>query len=257
MNKNAFFKYVETRAQNAYGSAILVKFGSATKYSLLIASETVPAVFGSQGSFEFNLVNAKTMGKVSDKTTLDDKEVEFLLHRDNIYRLEQLNGEICDFLYLTPDFMGWKFKGTISARPNDATADVLRGTYTITPISADPTPIYDCRSLIQETVTITNSIDDSIQVSNGTNGTSISVECDVEAFSMSVKLIDGYGNEIASSGAKFTATATAPTGTSKVGTVTFKGSSSTVNDYAIALITVSKTNYASWTTTVALQGGAT
>ena len=257
MNKNAFFKYVETRAQNAYGSALLVKFGSATKYSLLIASETVPAVFGSQGSFEFNLVNAKTMGKVSDKTTLDDKEVEFLLHRDNIYRLEQLNGEICDFLYLTPDFMGWKFAGTISARPNDATADVLRGTYTITPISADPTPIYDCRSLIQETVTITNSIDDSIQVSNGANGTSITVECDVGGFGIAVKLVDGYGNEIASSGAKFTATPTAPTGTSKEGTVTFKGVNSTTNDYAIALITVSKSDYASWTTTVALQGGAT
>jgi hypothetical protein len=248
MNKDAFFKYVETRGQNAYGSAILVKEQNAEKYSLLIASETVPAVFGSQGSFEFNLVNSKTIGKIADKVTLDDKEVEFLLHRDNVYRLEQLKDKVLDFLYFTPDFMGWHFTGMISNRPNDASAEVLRGTYTITPMSADPSPIMDARYLVMETIVITDAVPDSIQV--GTTAISIPVVCDVEGFTVSVSVKSSQGTDVAS---KFTATAGTVTGNK--GTVSITATSATESDYAIAYITVTKQGFASWTTTVALQGG--
>ena len=252
MNKNAFFKYVESRGQNAYGSAILVKTQADTdgKYSLLIASETVPAIFGTQGSFEFNLVNAPTIGKIADKMTLDDKEVEFLLHRDNIYRLESLKDQILDFLYLTPDLMAWKFTGTISARPNDATAEILRGTYTITPMSADPTPIMDARPLIKETIAITNSVPDSIQISNSTTGTSIDIECDVVGFTASVVIKNSEGV-----GANFSSEGITTATSGKTGSISIIAPNATDEDYAIAYITVSKTGYASWTTTVALQGG--
>lgn len=248
MKKDAFYKYVETRGQNAYGSAILVKEQNADKYSLLIASETVPAVFGSQGSFEFNLVNSKTIGKIQDKVTLDDKEVEFLLHRDNIHRLESLKDRVLDFLYFTPDFMGWKFTGMISARPNDATAEILKGTYTITPMSADPAPIMDARSLVMETIAIVDVVPDSIQV--GSAGVTVPVVCDVDGFTITTEIKDGATGVTST---KFTATA--GTITNNKGTVSFTSATGTATDYAIAYITVSKANYGSWTTTVALQGG--
>jgi hypothetical protein len=251
MNKDAFFKYVETRGQNAYGSAILVKEQTDDKYSLLIASETVPAVFGSQGSFEFNLVNSKTIGKIPDKMTLDDKEVEFLLHRDNIYRLESLKDKVLDFLYFTPDFMGWHFTGMISNRPNDATAEILRGTYTITPISADPTPIMDARSLVMETIVITDVVPDSIVVPTGNAGTSIPIVCDVEGFTISTVIKDGATGNTST---KFTATAGTTANNKSSVTIKEGTSGATSKDYAIAYITVSATGMASWTTTVALQG---
>lgn len=251
MNKNAFFKYVESRGQNAYGSAILIKEPTAEKFSLLIASETVPAVFSSQGSFEFNLVNAPATGKVADKVTLEDKEVEFLLHRDNVVRLEGLKGKTLDFMYFTPDFMGWRFTGTISYRPNDATAEILRGTYTITPMSADSAPIIDARSLVQETIAIINAVEDSVQV--GTASHTINVECDVSAFDVTLKVIDGATGYVST---KFTATKPASIeGTTA--SISVSASGATADDYAILYITVSKTGYAPWTTTVALQGGGT
>ena len=49
MNKNAFFQYKEARALSGYGSALLVKLpydNDDGKYSLLVASETTPYVFG-------------------------------------------------------------------------------------------------------------------------------------------------------------------------------------------------------------------
>ena len=246
MNKDAFFKYVETRGQNAYGSAILVKTQGEEKYSLLIASETVPAVFGSQGSFEFNLVNSKVIGKVPDKVTLDDKDVEFLLHRDNVYRLESLKDQVLDFLYFTPDFMGWHFTGMISNRPNDATAEILRGTYTITPMSADPNPIMDARYLVKETIAITDVVEDSIQV--GTDTKTIYIVCDVEDFTITTSI----KSEQVGGASKFTASTGTVTG--KKGSLTISNSSATADDYAILYITVSKDGYASWTTSVALQG---
>lgn len=244
MNKDAFFKYVETRGQNAYGSAILVKEQTEEKYSLLIASETVPAVFGSQGSFEFNLVNSKTIGKVPGKITLDDKEVEFLLHRDNIYRLEQLKDKMLDFLYFTPDYMGWRFSGMISNRPNDASDDILRGTYTITPMTADPTPIMDARYLVIETISITDVVPDSVIIS-GSSNVNIPIKCDVVGVSVNTVIKDSVTGNTST---KFTATYTDPN-------VVISANSATSTDYAIAYITVSKEGYASWTTTVALQGG--
>lgn len=255
MNKEAFFKYVETRAQNAYGSALLVKTSSETKYSLLIAGESVPAVFGSKNTFEFNLINSKTVGKVSDKISLDEKDVEFLLHRDNVNRLESFKGETLDFMYFTPDFMGWKFVGTIDYRPNDATADILRGTYTIIPTSADPSPIMDARSLIQETICIVNSVDDSIQVPSGTTGTSVNIECDVENFTIVTEVKDGATGLTSN---KFTVTTTAPTAQNAyLGSIKIVGNDASVDDYAIVYVTVSKAGYSSWTTTIAVQGGAT
>ncbi len=162
-NLDRFYKYQERRAQSGYKAAILVKEQNAEKYSLLIASETVPSVFGTQDSFDFDLLNSPVKGKVAGKESLDDKEVEFLLHRDNIWRLHQLKDKVLDFLYFTPDCMGWKFTGTIKYRPNDAEADILRGTYTITPMSADPTEIFDCRDLVEETLCFADVIPDVVE----------------------------------------------------------------------------------------------
>jgi hypothetical protein len=156
-------------------------------------------------------------------------------------------------MYFTPDFMGWKFVGEIDYRPNDATADILRGTYTITPTSADTAPIMDARSLIMETITITNSIPDSLQLkesSSASDGEEILIQCDVDGVTVTVEIVDGVtGEEVTKFGTSVTnASANSPA------KVILSGLNTTVEDYAIAYITVSKTGYAPWTTSISLQG---
>lgn len=237
MDNKAFYKWVEGRAQSGYGSALLVKDDTDTtgKYSLLIAGTSTPAVFGSADSFEFDLLNSPVKGKVKGKETLDDKEVEFLLHRDNVYRLEKLIAMgTLDFMYMTPDFMGWHFTGTISYRPNDAGADVLMGTYVITPMSADKTPIFDVSSMVQETLCFKNAIPESVKT-----GTTVD-------FSVIQNVTPSYAVS------KYdTATRTWTTDSSvelTSGSATF----STAGLYAITASVVSSgtTTYAPWTTTV-------
>lgn len=231
IDAQSFYKYQEHRGQAGYKSAILVKQQGEQFYSMLVASETVPSVFGSQSSFEFDLLNSPVLGKIAGKMSLDDKEVECLLHRDNVYRFEQLKDKVLDFLYLTPDFVGWKFSGTVSFRANDATAEVLRGTYTITPMSADPNPIMDCRPLIQETLCFADVIPESIK-STDTINLSL-VQTGISA-TYTAKDMDGT---------VVTVSATDPT----------KATITGVTKSGVIAITASATGYASWTTTIYVE----
>jgi hypothetical protein len=228
LTRDSYYKYLENRGQSGYRAALLVKTQGDTKYSLLVASESVPSVFGSNDSFEFDLLNSPVKGKIEGKMSLDDKEVEVLHHRDNVYRFEKLKGKVLDFMVVDGNFVGYKFTGTVSYRMNDATADVLRGTFTITPMSADPNPVLDARSLCQETLCFADVVPEEM-----TTGESIDlsvVQSDVTVTYKSF-LIDSDGTEGTTteiSGAKFTAP-------------------SSVGLYGI---TASATGYASWTTTV-------
>lgn len=234
MDNNAFYKYQEHRGQAGYKSALLVKTQSDSKYSMLVASETVPSVFGSQNSFEFDLLNSPVLGKIAGKLSLDDSEVECLLHRDNVYRFEQLKGKVLDFMYLTPDFVGWKFSGTITFRPNDAGADVLRGTYTITPMSADPDPIMDCRDLVEETLCFADAIPEHAKAGADVNLSL--VQANVTA-TYKTSLYDKVNKTW---------------GTETLLTVT-NGKATLPNMAGLYAITASANGYASWTTTIYVE----
>ena len=237
-DKNAYFKYHEHRAMSGYRASILVKEQNDPFYSLLVASETVPSIYGSQDSYEFDLLNSPTRGKVAGKVTLEDKEVEVLHHRDNVYRFEQLKDKVLDFMYVDGEFVGYKFSGTLSYRVNDATADILRGTYTITPMSADPTPIMDARSLCKENLCFADVIPESISApTTGTTNVSVSV---VQSDAVLACAITKYDNT--------TRTWSANTD------LTFASGNVSITSTASGLyaLTVSDSNdkYAPWTTTI-------
>ena len=163
-------KFCDKKAMSGYGSALLYKDAQAddTKYHLLLPLETVPAVNGSVDTFEFDLLTCPSKGQVEGKESLDQKDVEFLWHRDNVKRLESLQGRVIDFLAVYGDLTGRKFSGTIKVRPNDVSADVARGTFTITPISASITTILDCSDIIQDTVAFASTIPAEVEVVVGT-----------------------------------------------------------------------------------------
>ncbi|MBP3573865.1 MAG: hypothetical protein J6J71_04585 [Prevotella sp.] len=145
MEKDALFQYNESQAQVGYKSAVLYKKQGDTKYRFLCASETVPFPYGTKDTFEFDLLNSSSKGLVEGKMSLEQKEVELLYTPNNAYLFETLKDQVLDFMSLTPDKIGYKYHGKISFRPNDASADVHRGTYTITPMGASEVPLYMAR----------------------------------------------------------------------------------------------------------------
>lgn len=166
MDKNTFFQYKETQAQSGYRSAVLYKEQGDVMYRFLCASESVPFPFGTKETFEFNLLNSPVIGQVEGKDTIEQKEIELLYTRNNAILFEKLKGRVLDFMSLTPQMVGYKYSGTIAFRPNDASNDIHRGTYTITPMDADPTPYYMARTEVLEPLCFADVIPDEISIAN-------------------------------------------------------------------------------------------
>jgi hypothetical protein len=169
MQKNAFYGYKENQASYGYRSAILYREEGQSKYRFLCASETVPFPFGTKETTDFNLMNSPIIGQVEGKDTLEQKEVELLYTRNNAILFEKLKGKVLDFMSLTPQMICYKFSGTIAFRPNDASSDLHRGTYTITPMDADPTPIYRAREEALIPLFFNTAIPDEISLSEVNN----------------------------------------------------------------------------------------
>lgn len=238
-------KFCDKRVLSGYGSALLYKEANESLYHLLVPLETVPTVFGSVDTFEYDLLTCKTKGNVEGKETLDQQDVEFMWHRDNVRRLEALQGRMLDFMLVYGDFSARTFSGTIRVRPNESTADVLTGTFTITPSSASTTTLLDCRDLIQDTITFTNQIPDSVviggtatelEVATDPSGstTTIAATCDNENFQVSVTQASGTANAKVSISKTTSSPADAP-------------------QYGLVEITATADGYASWTTTVLVE----
>lgn len=236
VDNNSFFQYNETRAQSGYKSAWLVKRPNATKYSLVGATESVPYVFSDKDTFEFDILQSPTKGQIEGKMSLDAKTIEVLHHRDNAYRFNKLKeAGTLDFMVINAEFVGYKFVGTIDYRPNDAEADVNRATVTITPMSAQATPVFNARPEVEETLCFASVIPETIKVGD-TIDLSVT-QANVTPTVKAVSIADGSNSET---------DATALVTTTDIKKVTI----STAGLYAL---TVTATGYASWTTTVYVE----
>lgn len=249
-------KYCEKRAMSGYGSALLYKEANESKYHLLLPLETVPTVSGSVDSFDFDILTCVSKGQVEGKESLDQVDVDFLWHRDNVARLEDLQGRVLDFMTVYQDFTARTFTGTIKVRPQEAGADIMRGTFTITPMSATARTLLDARDLIMDTVSITNQIPSSIEITAETAATGVSIEINTDPAFASATIT----TKMADNETDFTITPTPaedPT-ESKAGVpakVVIKPNVAleSGNHYGLAYITVSANDYASWTTSVSIR----
>jgi hypothetical protein len=236
VNSNSFFQYKETRALSGYRSAWLVKDPELGKYCLISATETVPYVFGDKDTFEFDILQAPTKGQVEGKPSLDAQDIEVLHHRDNAYRFEKLKGQPLDFMTINGEFVGYKFVGTLDYRPNNAEADVNRATVTITPMSAEATPVFNARDEIAETLCFASAIPATVKANE---------EFDISVLQSSAtasyKMVK-IGDNNAETDATTSLTSTDP-------------KKATISDAGLYAITVSDTSgiYAPWTTTVYVE----
>lgn len=237
-------KHCDKKAMSGYGSALLYRdtANSDTKYHLLLPLETVPAVNGSVDTFEFDLLTCPSKGSVEGKESLDQKDVEFLWHRDNVKRLESLQGRVIDFLAVYGDMTGRKFSGTIKVRPNDVSNDIARGTFTITPISASTTTEYDVSAIIQDTVAFASTIPAKVVIKAG--GTA-EIDCKLDPTTATL--------EVSSNSTAITA----QQGTSdKKDKLIITGTKASDGDTAVLTLKASATGMASWETTILVEAKA-
>lgn len=246
---NSLYNVNEKRAQTGLHSALFVKEPSESKYYLFMPGTTTPFLGGDYDTVDISILQSNTKGKIFGKMSIDDETVDFMLHRDNVVRIESFVDKTLDFLSVTADGLGYKSTGMVKYKPNDGEEDGAHtGTYTIVATYVSKEAIRDVRPLIQDTVLFSNAIPESLNIASS-DGETINIESYVSGYTIAVTIKDNDGNNVST----FTATPTQPT-SGKTGSVKFsKGPSSTGDNYACAYITISKEGYASWTTTVLLE----
>ena len=155
--------FIETkdngRIHNPYGSALLVDEHNEGFYSLVIPLEGVPTVAGDVETFDYNILTETGKGKTKGKTEVETATTDFMLTKENCYRLDQLKNKVLPYMIFYGNHMGLMFNAEVSYRPNDVdNGDNLKGTLTITPSSVSADIIYDARDMVRQTLNIAGTI---------------------------------------------------------------------------------------------------
>lgn len=153
-----------------FGGQLNIWDDTLSKYVLFIPLETLPSVVGSTNSVEHDVTTSETIGKIKGKNTIEDKDVTFLWHRDNLIRLNQFLGKQNDFLVSYPDGTGWEFTAEYTYKPDDsASSDKTTGTISFITSKTDSEATLNVRDLMARTCIIESTIDSEINLK--TSGT--------------------------------------------------------------------------------------
>lgn len=137
-----------------------------SKYVLFLPLETLPSVVGSINTVEHDVTTSSAIGKIKAKMTIEDKELTFLWHRDNLNRIEKYLGKQNDFLVSYRDGTGWKFTAEYTYRPDDAPAsEKVTGTITLIPSSVDDNATLNVKDLMAKTCIITSNVEGEVKIS--------------------------------------------------------------------------------------------
>ena len=229
---NLYEKFNDLRAHSGVGVCLYAQ-NETGYYSIFMPLETAPSVMSTPSSIDIDVTSSDEITKIEGKMTLEEKEVEFLLHRDNLRRLKQYSDMgIINFMVVNHDYTAIKFSATVSYIQNDATSgDPLRGTIKITPVQSDGF-VDNAYDLIQPTAKFTTGIAPTIKLDATENASkTLTVTCEP---------------------ADATITATSENDT--ICTADYEGQKLTIarvaKGSAIVTLKAESEGYASWTTTI-------
>lgn len=208
------------------------------KYVLFLPLETLPSVVGSVNTVDHDVTTSKSIGKIEGKMTIDNKEITFLWHRDNLVRLNEHLGEQCDFLVSYRDGTGWKFSAKYNYKPDDAGAsEKTTGTLTLIPNAVDDVATLDVTDVMARTCIITTAIDGEIELKAN----------ETKTYSLVANVDGATYPKPESSNSNITAEITTNTLTITAGT------SSKAGDSSVIKVKAESIGMASWTTTILVK----
>lgn len=238
-----------TRGLTGYGSALLVKDTNDTLYSLYLPLGTTPSVAGTPESFTFDILTDPAKGKLIGKPELDSKDIDFMLHRDNVRRAKKFANKVCDFLVVYQDGTGYTFSAETRVKSNDAEGDILYGTITFSPLSASEL-LDDVRDLIRPTIQFTGTIPAREKFSSTKTTMDINVKTNLSGATITATSNSNQFTVASGSGSG------ADTTTLTDGKLTI-ATASGITAGATGIITIvakdSTDKYASWETTIAVE----
>lgn len=160
----SFNEYKEHNVRAGLGTAFCIMKPNETKYHIVAAVESMPAVFGSPENITFSSTTNMAVTNVKGKNTTENVTVNIPYNLDNIELMDEIVGTKCKFAYIDlEDFSGQEFVAT----PSYHMAEV--GTTSIKTIVVDLTVedakakiTQDLYDLFQDTISFESTIPGNI-----------------------------------------------------------------------------------------------
>lgn len=201
------------------------------KYVLFLPTETLPSVVGSVNTVDHDVTTSETIGKIKGKLSIEDKEISFLWHRDNLIRLNKFLGKQNDFLVSYPDGTGWKFKSEYTYKPDDSSAsEKVSGTITLISSEVDTVASLNVREMMAKTCFVTSLLDSEITLKPS----------ETKEYTLTGN-VDGVSFEVTNDNSGITANA-------ENNKLTITAGSTATSDYIV--VKAKKAGMASWETTI-------
>lgn len=229
--------FTDAKRGQGEGGALYVKLPGQAMYSFVMPMETVPLLIGARESFEYTPTTSPTKGKITGRYEIEDKDFQFLAHRDNFMRADELKDQSLPYLVVNPDYSGWKYMATLSYRQDDITnGDALKATGTLVGQEINIDRIDDVIPLLMPTAKFVSPVPPMVALETATGKYEFTVETLPASATITVTTNQTGG---------FTATVL-----DKKVTITGTNSSQTAAVTGIVSIKTEMDGYAPWTTTI-------
>lgn len=160
----SFNEYKEHNVRAGLGTAFCIMKPNETKYHIVAAVESMPAVFGSPENITFSSTTNMAVTNVQGKNTTENVTVNIPYNLDNIALMDEIVGTKCKFAYIDlEDFSGQEFVATPSYHMAEVgTASIKTIVLDLTVEDAKQKITDDLYDLFQDTISFESTIPGNI-----------------------------------------------------------------------------------------------
>lgn len=174
-------EFKEHSVKSGIGTALCYMLPSESKYHILSAVESLPAVFGSPNTIEFSSTTNWNITNVRGKNTTENIEINIPYNLDNIAICEAIKGLKVKYAYIDlDDFTAQEFAGEASYHIAEIGSDSIKMiVLTISVSSAEESITEDVYDLFMDTVAFDENIPSVVRLDlSSKESQSIVVACE-------------------------------------------------------------------------------
>lgn len=160
----SFTEFKEHNVRAGLGTALCIMKPDETKYHILAAVESMPAVFGTPENITFSSTTNMSVTNVKGKNTTENVSVNIPYNLDNINLMDSIVGLKCKFAYIDlDDFSGQEFVATPSYHMAEVGTSAIKTiVLDLTVEDAKPKITKDLYDLFQDTISFEATIPSNI-----------------------------------------------------------------------------------------------
>ena len=167
-------EFKEHSVRSGLGTALCVMLPSESKYHILSAVESLPAVFGSPETLEYSTTTNMSITNIQGKNSTENVEINIPYNLDNITLCNKIKGVKSKYAYIDlDDFSGQEFIATASYHLAEIGTDSVKTiVLVLTVSSAEENITKDLYDLYMDTVTFDDNVPSVVRL-KGTDTYSI------------------------------------------------------------------------------------